>query len=218
MTGKMVWILNTARGNTELVSLGVMLENKGLSPVAYTEESLASNVEVQHFKSRGMLKFVSEEEHAQLLAQKEESMRPANVTIEDAVEQDHVKNTDALKFVASAQRALAELSSFLSNTEPQKKREEGKKSAPPTEHRDPKDDGLDLPMSAPAGLNPQAMTSQYLKKSGKDRKQFLHDCRDITTLRDIALFESDPKLKQVARKAAQTAESQAISATRTAQF
>lgn len=217
MPEKMLWILNTARGGTELVSLGIMLSDKGFSPVPYMESSLTSNVEVNHFKSKGMLKFISDEEHTQMLAQREEAMKPANVTIEDALEAEGPNNLDALRFVSAAQKALAELEKFLATPNKQVAERAAEKT-PVISKEAPEGDGLDLPMSAPVGLNPQAMTEQYLKKSGKDRKQFLRDCRDITTLRDIALFESDPKLKLVARKAARAAEMQAESATRMAQF
>ena len=51
-----------------------------------------------------------------------------------------------------------------------------------------------------------------VKKDAKERRKFLRTCRDISMLRDVALFETDKKLKEFARKQARRAESSAQSA------
>lgn len=204
------------KGQIEFVTLGLFLPEGATTAQAYEESVIKSNPEVMGFVSKGRVELVTEEEY-----QKQNNARLAdekaallNVTIEDALQEDS-PSIDAMKTALSqVESALNKLRSLVEAGEGKTKKSSAESKPDKPEETS---DGLDLPSAPPPGLRPQALTEQYLKKSAADRRKFLKECHDISTLRDIALFETDPKLKSAARRAAKSAESSAQEAASMAQ-
>jgi hypothetical protein len=216
MSEKTFRILNKARGETVFATLNMIIPNKGYSPCAYPESSLKTNPEVMDFHSKKLIELVTEEQYEKAIAAEKEELAAKSVHVEDALEVDSPSTAELRNLAKTAQRALADLVAEIertpSSSDSQKPSKNGGKTDRDDGPADPSDDGLDLLMNAPVGLKPQARTEEYLKTNAKERRKFLNTSRDITILRDIALFESDPKLKLVARKAAKAAEQMAESA------
>lgn len=194
------------KGQTQFVTLNVTLGQTEVSRDAWDEAVLKSNPEVVGYLSKKYIELVDEKQYAALEAkatqEREDALDPSSTTLDDALAIDNPSVGELRRHVKAAQDALARIEAAIS----------GKplppKAAPPVkaQEKPPEDDGLDLPQSPPKGLKPQVMTEQYLKKGPAEKRKFLKDCRDIGLLRDAALFEPDPKMKIMARKAARMAE------------
>lgn len=217
----------TLRGQTQFVTLNMTLGNGSTSDESWDEAVLRANPEIMNFHAKGKIVFVTEAQYAaerkavaQAAVEAEKldaSLDPDTVTdISDALETDNPSVTEARRLAREIQASLSKLEALLSGNTGARRTQQAPKaqkaSAEPTEAE--KNDGLDLPMSAPTGLKPQAQTEQYLRKTPADKRKYLKDCRDIGLLRDIAMHEPDMKIKLVARKAAKTAEKSAEEATR----
>lgn len=219
MSDKTFRILNKARGEIVFATLNMIVPDKGYSQCSYPESSLKVNPEVMDFHSKKLIEFVTEDAYEKAIAADKAELAAKSTLVEDALEVDNPTTAELRTLAKNAQRALAALVAEIdrvstpASEESQKPSKNGGKTGRDDGPVDPTDDGLDLPMNAPVGLKPQARTEDYLKTGAKDRRKFLNTCRDITILRDIALFESDPKLKLVARKSAKAAELMAESAT-----
>ena len=204
-------------GDIELVTLNIFLPDKGYSMKSYKKSQLETNPEITDYEIKGMIKIVSEDQYKKTLV-KEEQVKPVAKkavrgpvapTVEDALDDDNPSHERARKLLDTARTALDQLERVLTNDEVTTPAS----SKPQTPKKDKDDDDrLGLIHSAPAGLKPQATTHKYLKKNATGRKRFLRNCRDITMLRDIALFETDMSLKKLARQRAKAAENLAQSA------
>jgi len=159
--------------------------------------------------------------------------RTSSPTVEDALDEDNPRAKQARQYIDAAQTALQRLEKVMFGEsqkpgkpgKPEKLQKQPKGASVPSQSvsvqdvpgkpakveaaKDEGDDGIGLPQSPPTGLQPQSTTVRYLKKDDKERRKFLRSCRDITMLRDIALFESNDKLKKLARKRVKEATQQA---------
>lgn len=194
------FLKNIARGETELVSMGYILPNRGFSPDCYEESALLANAEVMGLKNKKMVEFVSESEYEK--ARKAEATKAP--TVEDALDEDSPDKGHLVQLVKQARGLLDEIEKFVTASQP--KAPAVKAASTSNESPVGPDDGLDLWWKPPLGLQPQSTTVAYLKKTAKEKREFLKTARDSSILRDIALFETDEKLKIAARKQVKLAE------------
>lgn len=216
----------TLKGQTQFVTLNMTLGNGSTSDESWDEAVLRANPEIMNFHAKGKIVFVTEAQYAaerkavaQAAVEAEKldaALDSDTVTdISDALETDNPSVTEARKLAQDIRSSLNKLEALLSgNTGAKRSQPASKAGKAPQPELSDKGDGLDLPMSAPPGLKPQAVTEQYLRKTAADKRKYLKECRDIGLLRDIAMHEPDAKMKLVARKAAKGAEQSAEEASR----
>lgn len=208
------------RGQIQFVTLNIFLADKATT-APYEETVLRANPEVMNFQSKGYVTFVTEEEFQAEAKAQEEAAKAAEAaetspTVEDALDQDNPATAELVRLVNQAQTALNKAFALLTSGA-------GKQSTPtsagPKAEAPARESGddLDLPMNAPQGLKPQVKTQEYLTKTAAERRKYLKECRDVGLLRDAALFETDTKIKALARKAARNAERSAEEAISMAQ-
>jgi hypothetical protein len=228
------------RGDIELVTLGFFLTDKGYSSKAFKRSELVSNTEIADYETKGAVTLVPEKTYRQELEASEkaaaasaeaedgeEGSRPSPIvppTVEDALDESSPRAQQVRQYIDAANTALQRLERLMfgapqqqAGKQPAKEASKASASAVTGKTASKKaaaaeDDGIGLPQNPPAGLKPQPTTTKYLAKDAKERRKFLRQCRDITMLRDIALFETDAKLKKLARKRVKDATSQAEAA------
>lgn len=230
MSDRLIHLVNKGRGEILFVTLGgadgksaYTLANKLISPEVFAESLLKANTEVMTFKMKGLLDFMTDEDY---IAQEDDLKRAAqsianqeaakHSSVESALASDNPQSAELDRRLDAVRSSVKKLEEFvvqnLKALPPVKSFYTGhKEDAEPAEKLSA-DDGLDLPLKPPPLLQPQPRTKEYLAKAVVDKKDFLKTCRDISLLRDIAMFEADEKLKGTARRAAKKAEKVALSA------
>lgn len=217
----LVRIQNKARGSISFSSLGFLLEHKGFSH-PMEETAIKTNSEVNSFLAKGLVAILTEPEYEKMhSARLEEAEAEANNgDVASALELDSPTPVAFNRQIDEVQRALDALKNLVDKMDSDDDEKPAPKKhskapavfpsstvTPPTTQPTEKDEGpSDLPMNPVAGMKPWVSTDKYLALDAKGRKKWIKECRDIGMLRDVAMWESDAKLKIVARKAAMKAE------------
>lgn len=216
--------LERAKGEIAFVSLDFMLAYRGYSPSLYKLSDLQTNAEIMNYMNNGYINFVEESEYQRLRKEEEKARAAAHpITVEDALEQDSPARSELEKRLNATKQALAALEALILNQDVLVKSKPTKVSGQTQAQNQAQvapeslDDGLDLPVNAPTGYQPQPKTMEYLRKSQVDKKAFLKTCRDLGILRDVAMFEPDAKLKAKIRKFIKKTETEIEEATNMSQ-